>query len=77
MTSKVYVRLIDGVGVFIPVEARFISHDVYQLMSDHEFDYEDDAVLFDFGSQDAVNTEEKQLGRLIILVNKNLCNINM
>ena len=30
-------------------------------MSDHEFDYEDDAVLFEFGSQDVVKTKDKKL----------------
>ena len=61
VTSKVYVHFIDGVEVFIPVEARLISDDVFQLMPDPEFDYEDDTVLFEFGSQDIVKTKEKQL----------------
>jgi hypothetical protein len=60
VTSKIYVRFIDGVEVYIPVEARLISDDVYQLMPDHEFDYDDDATLFEFGSHDIVRTKEAQ-----------------
>lgn len=58
--SKVYVRFIDGVEVYVPVEARLISGDVYQLMPDHNFDYDDNATLFEFGSHDVVRTKEAQ-----------------
>jgi hypothetical protein len=48
------------VGVHIPIEANFVSEDLYQLLPD------DDANLFEFGSQDTVSAKqlienEKQL----------------
>ncbi|MBI3173995.1 MAG: hypothetical protein HYZ25_09760 [Chloroflexi bacterium] len=60
LTSKVYVHFLDGVEVYIPVDARLISNDSCQLISDDEFDYDDDAVLFEFGSHDIVKIKEVQ-----------------
>ncbi len=58
VTFKIYVHFLDGVEVYIPVEARLISDNLYQLMSDGEFDYDAVAVLFEFGSQDIVKVKE-------------------
>ena|SRR5688500_4391553 len=60
ITNKVYVEFVDGVSVYIPVEAICISEDTYQIMPDTEFDYEDDAILFEFGSQDIVRVKAGQ-----------------
>ena len=63
--ARVYVKFVDGVEVFIPIGAVLVSENVYQLLADEEFDYEDNAVLFEFGSHDVVKTYpsegEKQL----------------
>ena len=63
--ARVYVKFVDGVEVFIPIGAVLVSENVYQLLADEEFDYEDNAVLFEFGSRDVVKTYpsegEKQL----------------
>ena len=54
--ARVYVKFVDGVEVFIPIDAVLVSENVYQLLADDEFDYEDNAVLFEFGSRDVVKT---------------------
>ena len=60
ITSKIYIRFLDGVDVYIPVDTRRTSDGTYLLMPDDEFDYEDDAVLFEFGNQDVVKAKEIQ-----------------
>ena len=63
--ARVYVKFVDGVEVFIPIDAGLVSENIYQLLADNEFDYDDNAVLFEFGSHDVVKTHppegEKQL----------------
>ena len=54
--ARVYVKFVDGVEVFIPVDAVLVSENIYQLLADNEFDYDDNAVLFEFGSHDVVKT---------------------
>src|SRR5690349_20510314 len=61
MVENIHVWFVDGVTVGIPVEARFISENTYQILSDSEFDYEDDAILFEFGPQDVVRVRSQQL----------------
>lgn len=56
--SRIYVKFIDGVEFYIPVEASFVSENIYQVMPDDEFDYDDNAVLFEFGSQDIVRVKQ-------------------
>ena len=60
VTSNIYVHFLDGVEVYIPIEARLTSDGTYQLLFDDEFDYDDDSVLFEFGSQDIVKARQKQ-----------------
>jgi hypothetical protein len=55
--SKVYVEFIDAAGYYFPIEASFVSENVYQLLPNDEFDYDDD-VLFAFGSQDTVRVKQ-------------------
>ncbi len=63
--ARVYVKFIDGVEVSIPIDAVLVSENIYQLLADDEFDYDNNAVLFEFGSHDVVKTHppgsEKQL----------------
>ena len=54
--ARVYVKFVDGVEVFIPIDAVLVSENIYQLLADDEFDYDDNAVLFEFGSRDVVKT---------------------
>ena len=54
--ESVYVKFVDGVEVSIPIHAVLVSENVYQLLADDEFDYEDNTVLFEFGSHDVVKT---------------------
>lgn len=57
--SKIYVFFVDATEYYCPIEARLISDNVYQLLEDDEFDYEDNCTLFEFGSQDIVETKEE------------------
>ena len=61
VTSQIYVRFVDGVNVNIPVQARLTSNNNYLLLPDSEFDYDDDAVLFEFGIHDVVSVIEIEL----------------
>ena len=60
ITNRIYVEFVDGGPVHIPVEAAFISEDIYQILPDMKFDYEDDSVLFEFGEQDIVRVKAGQ-----------------
>ena len=61
IAAKIYVRFVDGTNVYIPVDARFVSDNIYQILPDSEFDYDDDATLFEFGPQDIVKVKSQQL----------------
>ena len=60
ITNRVYVEFVDGVSFYIPVEATCISEDIYQILPDTEFDYEDDGILFEFGQGDIVGVKAGQ-----------------
>jgi hypothetical protein len=62
--TRIYIRFLDGVYVRIPVEARLINDDIYQVMPNKEFeyfDYEDDGTLFEFGALDVVKVKPSPL----------------
>ncbi|MGE5621300.1 MAG: hypothetical protein ACM3U0_01870 [archaeon] len=52
--TTIYVRFIDGVNVKIPVQAEQVSDDIYQLLPNEEFEYENSTCLFEFGPGDIV-----------------------
>ena len=54
--GKIYVRFIDGINCYIPVPAREMGNDVYEIQPYTEFDYSEDSILFEFGPGDVVIT---------------------
>jgi hypothetical protein len=54
-TTKVHVRFVDGISCVIPVNEQLVSDDVYQILQDDEFVYDDYAVLFEFDPGDIVS----------------------
>lgn len=52
--STIYVRFIDGVNLKIPVQAEQVANDIYRLLPDDEFKYENSNCLFEFGPMDVV-----------------------
>jgi len=52
--NKIYIRFIDGVNVLIPVEAKLLTKNHYEILPNNEFDYMDNTILFEFGIGDLV-----------------------
>jgi hypothetical protein len=59
-SQDIFVRFIDGVDVFIPIPSLLASKEVYQLLPNPEFDYDDDTILFEYGSDDKVKVSAQQ-----------------
>lgn len=57
-TFKIYVSFVDAIECSFHAKACLISENVYQILEDEEFDYEDNCTLFEFGPQDIVETRE-------------------
>ncbi len=55
--AKVYVKFVDGVVVYIPIDAVPVSENIYELLANNEFDYDDSTILFEFGRHDIVKTK--------------------
>jgi len=60
--SRIYIKFIDGVAVYIPIGASLVSENIYRVLPNNEFDYDDNAVFFEFGSQDIVKTKQLENG---------------
>jgi hypothetical protein len=61
MTSsidKVYIHVIDGTDVFIPVDARKVASEQYQLLNDEMYADGDPNCLFEFFVGDMVEVEQ-------------------
>jgi hypothetical protein len=54
---QLYVRYVDGSNASIPVPSRRHEDGLYEILPYHEFDYEDDSILFEFGPGDIVAAE--------------------
>lgn len=37
--AKVYVKFVDGVVVYIPIDAVPVSENIYELLANNEFDH--------------------------------------
>lgn len=57
--QQIYVRLIDGVEVFVPVVARQLDEDVYEIMEIPSFDLDDFSSIWQFFPGDVVRCEKK------------------
>ena len=55
--KTIYVEFIDGTNVFVPIPSKYISENVYELLSTDEFDFEDKTILFEFGPGDIVEVK--------------------
>jgi hypothetical protein len=52
--KKIYINYLDGVHVFIPVDAIELNNNEYEIQNNEDFDYEDNSILFEFGPGDIV-----------------------
>jgi len=57
-TEKIHVRLIDGTEVFVPINARHIDGNRYELLDDKEYEYEDSNYLFEFYPEDIIELRQ-------------------
>jgi hypothetical protein len=48
------VRLIDGTDVFVPINAKIVGPNKFEILPDSEFDFEDPNLLFEFFPGDIV-----------------------
>jgi hypothetical protein len=64
--EKIFVRLIDGVETYIPINAKKISDNKYELLPDEEYEYESPNYLFEFFPGDIVLIEHHKFSDGII-----------
>jgi hypothetical protein len=60
MIEKIYIHMIDGTDIWIPVEAEKLNHNEYLIGSFSDFDPEDASVIPQFIPGDIVSVELKQ-----------------
>jgi hypothetical protein len=58
-TRKIYVHLIDGTDVWVPVEAKEIGEDQYEILDNVEYDDLDTSELFEFFPGDIVKLGQR------------------
>ena len=54
-TEKIYIRIIDGTDVYVPINARKIRNNEYEILYDKEYECEETNYLFEFFSGDIVS----------------------
>ena len=57
--QTIYIRMLEGVETFIPVDARYISDNVFEIISNEDMDIEEDATcIYEFFPGDIVRCEK-------------------
>ena len=56
---RVYVDTIEGTTCMMPCPARATSPDTYELLSDDNFEFDEDYMLFEYGPGDTVTAKEE------------------
>jgi hypothetical protein len=57
--EKIHIRFIDGVEVYIPIEAKFVNENQYEILNDEEYQTEDPTSLAEFFPGDIIELEPK------------------
>jgi len=57
--QQIYVRLIDGIEVFVPVVAKLLDGDLFEIMEIPSFDLNDFTSIWEFFPGDVVRCETK------------------
>jgi len=76
--EKIYINLIDGINVLVPVKALKIDNDYYKIINNHFFDNGDTTSIWEFFCDDIVKcklVKDKKIAYKLIesnLLNRHL-----